>query len=108
MTDEDMGDAIPSSNGEGWDYFAKANEKAMQEARKIAEMKQKEIDRAFARMASTPDGAIVLRAMQGWVDGMDDFNPSLGFHNGAAFGFWCTGNRNFLRLTQQAITRGGQ
>lgn len=108
MSDTEQGDGIPTSNGEGWDYFAAAADKAVKEARERAEMEQREIDRAFARIAATPDGQIMLQTMQAWVDGMEDFNPALGFHNGAAFGFWRTGNRNFFKLIKTTIARGGK
>lgn len=108
MSSTEQGHDIPATNGEGWDYFAAASDKAMQEAKARAEMEQKELDRAFARMAATPDGAIVMAALEAWVDGMDDFNPALGFHNGAAFGFWRTGNRNLFKLMKRAIARGGK
>lgn len=107
MTNDD-GESIPSTNGEGWDFFAKAADKGMEEARKRLELDQQEIDRAFARMASTPDGQLVMKALQGWIEGTEDFDPTMGFYNGAAFGFWRTGQRHFLRFIKNAITRGAK
>lgn len=107
MTDDD-GEGIPSTNGEGWDFFTQTQDKALEEARKKLEMDQHEIDRAFARMASTPDGALVMKALQGWIEGVEDFDPTMGFYNGAAFGFWRTGQRHYLKFIKNAITRGGK
>lgn len=106
MTD-DSGEGIPKSNGEGWDFFANTQEKALNEARARLEMDQQEIDRAFARMAATPDGALCMKVMQGWLEGIEDFDPAYGFYNGAAFGFWRTGQRHFLKFIKNAIIRGG-
>lgn len=110
MTPNDLeqGDGIPASNGEGWDQFNEANERAMKAAQERADLAQKELDRAFARMAATADGAIVMQAIEAMIENMDDFNPALGFYNGAAYGFWRTGNRNLLKLIKRAIARGGK
>lgn len=102
------GDGIPASNGEGWDWFTQTQDKALEEARARLEMEQKEIDAAFARMASTPDGQIVIKTMQSWVDATEDFDPNLGFYNGAAFGFWRTGQKHLVKFIRNAITRGGK
>lgn len=110
MTPNDLeqGDGIPASNGDGWDQFNQANEQAMEAAKARAELAQKELDRAFARMAATADGAIVMQALENMIDAMEDFNPALGFYNGAAYGFWRTGNRNLFKLIKRAIARGGK
>lgn len=108
MSDQMEGEDIPASNGQGWDWFNQTQEKAMKEARARLEMEQQEIDRAFARVANTPDGQLVLKTLASWVDATEDFDPTLGFYNGAAFGFWRTGQKHLVKFIKNAIVRGGK
>jgi hypothetical protein len=97
---------IPASNGEGWDFFTERIGKAMTEAAEQREMEAREIDRAFLRLFSTADGQIVLKHLELVTEQLEDFNPNLGFHNGAAYGFRRTGWRDHLKFIKNAIVRG--
>lgn len=99
---------IPASNGEGWDFFTKKQDEAIEAAAKRIQIEREEIDRAYARMFNTPDGQIVLKHMELTLDHLEDFNPQLGFYNGAAFGFRRTGWRDALKHIKNAIVRGAK
>lgn len=104
--DNPNGDGIPSSNGEGWDWFNNSETDAMKNARAKLEMDQEAIDIAFARMSKSPEGQIVMKTMASWLEAVEDFDPALGFYNGAAFGFWRTGQRHLVKFIKNAISRG--
>lgn len=99
---------IPASNGEGWDYFTQKASDAIKAAAEQQEIEAREIDRAFLRLFSTADGQIVLKHLELVTERLEDFNPNLGFYNGAAYGFRRTGWRDHLMFIKNAIVRGAR
>lgn len=81
--------------GDGWDWF----EQARQQVEDYREQKgetAEELKLAFEACFSTPSGQVVLSYMRDWILRAEGFEPSLGFYNGAAQGFYREGMRRFL------------
>jgi hypothetical protein len=96
--------AIPA--GDGWDWFVEAAKRAQDATAERTEMDNRELELAFARVFNSPDGQLVLAHFQDWNDKVKDFDPDLGFHNGAAYGFWRSGQRSIVQYIKTMRERG--
>jgi len=93
---------IPT-NVQGWDWF-KAQSASAEHHAKQAGLDAEDLKAAFEKTFSTPSGKIVLAHLERMMDTFKDFDPELGFYNGAAFGFWRSGQRSivtFLKTMQR-------
>jgi 3-hydroxy-3-methylglutaryl CoA synthase len=88
---------IPT-NMDGWDWFKKAVDHANNAAQKQTGLSQQDIDYAFEKCFKTPSGKIVLEYLQTFQDKVQDFDPSLGFYNGASYGFWRSGQKSIIQF----------
>jgi hypothetical protein len=91
-----MTDPIP--DGDGWDWF----EKQQGETKSIVEqrlgMSQDDVAAHFQKCFSGPSGKVVLEYLEIFANDIRDFDPSLGFYNGAAFGFYRSGQKSFMSV----------
>lgn len=83
------------TNIEGWDWF-KAQEATAQHAAKQEGIDPEDLTLAFQKTFSTPSGKVVLAHLERMMENFKDFDPELGFYNGAAFGFWRSGQRSMV------------
>ena len=93
MSDEE----IPTKM-DGWNWFEQAEQKANDETKKATGLSQQEIDYHFEKCFKTASGKIVLDHLQVFQDKVKDFDPELGFYNGAAFGFWRSGQKSIIQF----------
>ena len=80
----------------GWNWFKQAEDKANSEAQAQTGLSQQDIDYHFEKCFKTKSGQIVLDYLQTFQDKVKDFDPELGFYNGAAFGFWRSGQKSII------------
>lgn len=106
---DQAGDGIPT-NMQGWNWF----EAQVDNANKIAEaeggLSEQDLDYHFEKCFNTQSGKIVLAHLQALHDRYKDFDPELGFYNGAAFGFWRSGQKSiiqYLKTRRSKIEKRG-
>lgn len=88
---------IPTDMG-GWNWFEKAEGVANAETQKDVGLTEQEIAYHFEKCFKTPSGKIVLDYLQRFQDKVQDFDPSLGFYNGASYGFWRSGQKSIIQF----------
>lgn len=90
-------DQIPDLKGQGWDWFEAAKGEAQTATVGRTGLTAEELQATIARCLVSPDGQILLAHLQDWIDMVKDFDPELGFYNGAAFGFWRSGQKSIVQ-----------
>lgn len=103
-----MADELPiptRPESDGWDWF----EKQQTETKTLVEQRLgftiDEITGAFQRVFNSKDGQIVLAYMDVFANDVRDFDPSLGFYNGAAFGFYRSGQKSYFAMIRAFLNR---
>lgn len=100
-------DGIPVGM-EGWDWFKAQEQAGTKATQDEVGLSAQDIDYHFEKCFKTKSGQIVLDHLQRMQDNFKDFDPELGFHNGAAFGFWRSGQKSivrFLKLKARGATK---
>lgn len=85
-------EAIPEVKG--WDWF---DEQARKEFQHESDMDQEEIIVHFQKCFSTKSGKIVLAYLEKLTIDTVDFDPTMGFYDGAAFGYYRSGQKFVFR-----------
>ena len=99
---------IPDAPAQGWDWFNSAKEQAETATVGRTGLTAEELQATIARCLTSPDGQVMLAHLQDWIDMVKDFDPELGFYNGAAFGFWRSGQKSmvqYLRAIKERATK---
>lgn len=91
---------------DGWNWFKALEENTTKETLKETGLTAQDIDYHFEKVFSTKSGKIILDHLQRMQDKYRDFDPELGFHNGAAFGFWRSGQKSIIQYLKTKA-RGG-
>lgn len=91
---------------DGWNWFNQQQKVVDDIFEKEYGLPKEEIILHFQRCFSTKSGKIVLNYLQNLQNNYKDFDPELGFYNGAAFGFWRSGQKSIIRMLQQLTKRG--
>ena len=60
----------------------------------------------YARVFGTPDGRVVLEDITRFLDAAACFDPSMGFYNGAALGYYREGIRELARQIRRMVKDG--
>lgn len=106
MSDNEQStEAIPDLPAEGWDWFEKQQKEATDIFEKRLGMDQAEITHHFQKCFGTASGKIVLEYLDVFVNDIRDFDPNLGFYNGAAFGFYRSGQKSFMATIKAFMRR---
>lgn len=96
---------IPNIPASGWDWFEGAKEQAVEATVGSTGMKAKDLQASIARALLTPEGRILMQHLRDWCFMVKDFDPELGFYNGAAFGFWRSGQKSIVQYLEAIITK---
>ncbi len=94
-------------NMEGWNWFDAAAKHAQTVTQEEKGITPEELKAHFETIFSTPAGKIVLEHLQIFVERQRDFDPDLGFYNGAAYGFWKSGQKSMVQYFK-TMARGKQ
>lgn len=87
---------------EGWDWFGGQKvSKAEQRTQQRSDLTPQELDFYFRRMTESKSGQIVMAHLQDLLDSVDEFDPDLGFYDGAAYGFKRSGMRALVNYIKQ-------
>lgn len=87
-------EAIPEVAAEGWEWF---EEHARREFQNQTGLDNQEIISHFQKCFGTKSGKIVLRYLEKLTIDTVDFDPTLGFYDGAAFGYYRSGQKFVFR-----------
>ena len=103
---DQAGDNIPTDM-QGWSWFDAQEKSANDIALNEQGLSEQDLDYHFEKCFNTPSGKIVLAHLQAFNDRYKDFDPELGFYNGAAFGFWRSGQKSIVQYlkTRRAKTQ---
>lgn len=101
-------DPIPNIPADGWDWFDKQETEAKTIMEHRLGMSIDEIADNFRKCFTTPAGQVVLQYMDIFANDVRDFDPNLGFYNGAAFGFWRSGQKSFMAMIKTFLHRKPQ
>lgn len=85
---------LPEIPSEGWDWFEK---QARNDFQNDTGMDEEEIIKHFQKCFSTGSGKVVLAYLEKLTTDTIDFDPTLGFYNGAAFGYYRSGQKFVFR-----------
>lgn len=106
MSENKSTDPIPEIEQEdGWGWFEKQNAEAKSVFQDRLGMDNEEITAHFQKCFSTASGKIVLEYLDVYANDIRDFDPSLGFYNGAAFGFYRSGQKSFMSMIRAFLRR---
>ncbi len=84
-------------NMDGWNWFKDQSDAAIKATAEETGLSAQELDYHFEKCFKTKSGQIVLDHLQRMQDNYRDFDPELGFYNGASFGFWRSGQKSIVR-----------
>lgn len=99
-----MSEEIP--NMEGWNWFEQQQGTIDDLFEKEYGLPKEDIILHFQKCFGTKSGKIVLNYLETLQDNYKDFDPELGFYNGASFGFWRSGQKSIIRMLKQLSKRG--
>lgn len=85
---------------QGWDWF---EERARKEFENESAMDEQEIIAHFQKCFGTTSGKIVLAYLEKLTIDTVDFDPTLGFHDGAAFGYYRSGQKFVFREIRKLL-----
>lgn len=83
-----------NTEAQGWDWF---EDQARKEFENQSGMDDQEIIAHFQKCFGTTSGKIVLAYLEKLTIDTVDFDPTLGFHDGAAFGYYRSGQKFVFR-----------
>ena len=96
--DKQSTEPIANVKAEGWDWFEKQSGEAKTIIEQRMGMTPADVASHFKKCFGTKSGKIVLEYLDVFCNDVRDFDPSLGFYNGAAFGFWRSGQKSFMAV----------
>jgi len=105
MSEQPTGMPILPREGK-WNWFDEAEEQVAQSNQANGELNQQELQLIFAKTFNTDDGQIVLRNLMKFLTEVKGFDPALGFHDGAAQGFYMEGMRDMVAYVNRMVERG--
>ena len=91
---------LPEAEAQGWDWF---EEQARKEYQDQSGMDEQEIIAHFQKCFGTTSGKIVLAYLEKLTIETVDFDPTHGFYNGAAFGYYRSGQKFVFREIRKLI-----
>ena len=94
MSNDLEGAPLPNIEATGWDWF---EEHARKEFENETAIDEKEIIAHFQKCFGTTSGKIVLSYLEKLTIDTVDFDPTHGFYNGAAFGYYRSGQKFVFR-----------
>lgn len=98
-------DPIPDMLAEGWDWFEKQDNEAKTIIEKRMGMSPDDVAAHFQKCFNSTSGKVVLEYLEIFANDVRDFDPTLGFYNGAAFGFWRSGQKSFMAVIKSMMHR---
>ncbi len=100
MNNQDGGDLpLPNMQAEGWDWF----EQSRDDFKNDTDMDEQEIIAHFQKCFGSKSGKVVLAYLEKLTIDTIDFDPSLGFHDGAAFGYYRSGQKFVFREIKKLL-----
>lgn len=101
----DNTEPLPDIPAEGWDWFEQQETEAKTIIDKRMGMSPDDVAIHFQKCFSSPSGKVVLEYFDIFANDVRDFDPTLGFYNGAAFGFWRSGQKSFMAMIKTMMHR---
>lgn len=93
--------ADPMTNdAEGWDWF---EQQARNEFKGENDLDQQELISHFQKCFGTKSGKVVLAYLEKLTIDTVDFDPTMGFHDGAAFGYYRSGQKFVFREIRKIL-----
>lgn len=96
---------MPAPSKEGWNWFEQTEQAASKATLGTTGLEARDLQMAIARALTTPDGKILMQHLRDWCIMVKDFDPSLGFYNGAAFGFYRAGQNDLYKYLQNIVNK---
>lgn len=96
MSKKDHDENIPVDMS-GWNWFKAQEQAGTKATQDETGLTAQELDYHFEKIFKSKSGQIVLDHLQRMQDNFRDFDPELGFYNGAAFGFWRSGQKSIVQ-----------
>lgn len=89
----------------GWAWFDQV-EADVEADRRDDGLDRSDIQLSYAAFIDSPAGQLVMQDLLRFVWASDGFRPELGFHNGAAYGFYREGMRQLVGYVQKMANDG--
>lgn len=103
MADDDT-QPIADIQAEGWDWFDEHEKKGKEAFKTKTGLEPDEILMHFQKCFGTASGQIVKNYLESLAFDQPDFDPTHGFYDGAAFGYYRAGQKSIVREIRSILS----